>query len=130
MNNHHSAAVLFTVNMQSIARFYEQIVGMSVHRTEDDHIALTKDGFRLVVHKIPDEYAADIQISTPPTIREVSAIKLSLPVDSIAKAREGAARLGGCVYDTDREWEYEGATVCDGWDPDGNVFQLFQQAAS
>jgi hypothetical protein len=26
----------------------------------------------------------------------------------------------------DREWEFEGAKVCDGHDPEGNVFQLRQ----
>ena len=79
MSNHHSAAVLFTVNLRSIARFYEQIVEMRVHRTEDDHIVLEKDGFRLTVHQIPEEYAANIHIAVPPKIREISAIKLSFP---------------------------------------------------
>jgi hypothetical protein len=26
----------------------------------------------------------------------------------------------------EREWEFEGAKVCDGHDPEGNVFQLRQ----
>jgi predicted enzyme related to lactoylglutathione lyase len=129
VSNHHSAAVLFTVNLRPIARFYEQIVGMRIHRTEHDHIVLEKKGFRLTVHQIPEEYAANIHIAVPPKIREISAIKLSFPVASISRARHIAAQLGGCVYDADREWEYEKTIVCDGWDPDGNVFQLFQPAA-
>src|SRR5262245_35207094 len=127
MNNHHSAAVLFTINMQSIARFYERIIGMRVQRVEHDHIVLENGGFRLTVHRIPVEYAASIHISVPPKIRETSAIKLSLPVTNIAVARQTASQLGGCVYDAEREWEYEGTTFCDGWDPDGNVFQLFER---
>jgi predicted enzyme related to lactoylglutathione lyase len=55
-------------------------------------------------------------------------VKLSFRVDSIARAREAAAGLGGAVYGPDREWVDEAATVCDGYDPDGNVFQLFQPA--
>ena len=35
-----------------------------------------------------------------------------------------AAELGGAV--NEREWEFEGAKVCDGHDPEGNVFQLRQ----
>lgn len=121
--------MLFTINLRSIARFYEQVVGMRVHRTEDDHVVLEKDGFRLTVQQIPEEYAANIHIAVPPKVREISAIKLSLPVASISRARQAAAQLGGCVYNADREWEYEGTIVCDGWDPDGNVFQLFQPTA-
>ena len=129
MSTYNSAAVLFTIKMGSIAHFYEQVIGMRIHRTESDHVVLDKDGFRLTVHQIPDEYAANIRIAVPPKVREISAIKLSLPVASISAARLVAARLGGRVYDADREWEYEEATICDGWDPDGNVFQLFEPAA-
>ena len=127
MNNHHSAAVLFSINMQAIARFYEQILGMRLHRAEQDHVVLEIDDFRLTVHKIPDVYAEGICISVPPKIREDSAIKLSLPVANIASARQTASQLGGCVYQADREWEHEGTLFCDGWDPDGNVFQLFER---
>jgi predicted enzyme related to lactoylglutathione lyase len=127
MNNYNSAAVLFTINMQSIARFYERIFGMRLHGADQDHIVLEIDGFRLTVHKIPDVYAEGIRISIPPKIREDSAIKLSLPVANIASTRQTASQLGGCVYEADREWEKEGTLFCDGWDPDGNVFQLFER---
>src|SRR4030095_15939237 len=130
MSNQNAAAVLYTINLRSIARFYEQIAGMRVHRTEGDHVVLEKDGFRLIVHQIPEEYAANVRIEKPPKIRESGAIKLSLPVASISNARQAAAPLGGCVYDGAHEWEYEGSSVCDGWDPDGNVFQIFQPASN
>jgi predicted enzyme related to lactoylglutathione lyase len=126
MIDKNAAAVLFTINLRSIAEFYEQVVAMRVHRTERTRIDLEKNGFLLTVHQIPAEYAANVYISVPPQVREISAIKLSLPVASLIKARQAAAQLGGCVYAPDREWEYEHTTVCDGWDPDGNVFQLFQ----
>jgi predicted enzyme related to lactoylglutathione lyase len=128
MSNQNVAAVLYTINLESIARFYGQVAGMRVQRTDTDHVVLEKDGFRLIVHQIPEEYAANVRIESPPRIRESGAIKLSLPVVSISNARQTAAQLGGCVYDADHEWEYEGSSVCDGWDPDGNVFQLFQPA--
>src|SRR5262249_45465517 len=99
---------------------------MEPFRTEADHIRLEVGSFRLTVHQIPERYAKNIVIKVPPVVREVSAIKLAFQVESIAHCRELAAKLGGCVYDPDREWTYESMTVCDGWDPDGNVFQLFQ----
>jgi len=99
---------------------------MTVFKTEIDHVVLEKNGFQLVIHKIPDEYASSISIPTPPNVRELSAIKLSLPVSSISNTRLLAAELGGCVYEPEREFDYDGILCCDGWDPDGNVFQVFQ----
>lgn len=130
MNQPYTSAVLFTINLRSIAHFYESVIGMRVHRQEDDHIVLERHAFRLTVHQIPEEYARDIVIAVPPEVRETSAIKLSFPIESIARSRATAARLGGCVYATDQEWSYEGATMCDGWDPDGNVFQLSERSQS
>jgi predicted enzyme related to lactoylglutathione lyase len=127
MSNHHATAVLYTVHLRSIAHFYEQVVGMRVRRADGDHVVLEKNRFRFIIHQIPEKYAANIRIGNPPKVRESGAIKLSLPVASIANSRQVAAQLGGRVFDADREWDYEGSTVCDGWDPDGNVFQLFQR---
>jgi predicted enzyme related to lactoylglutathione lyase len=128
MMNYDAAAVLFTVNLRSLATFYQRIANMKVIREEADHIGLETGAFRLTIHQIPERYAKGITIATPPVVRETSALKLALPTDDIAKARETAAQLGGMVYAPDREWSYEGSTVCDGYDPDGNVFQLFTRS--
>jgi len=47
-------------------------------------------------------------------------------VPSIAASRETAAKLGGELNPPEREWEFDQAKVCDGHDPEGNVFQLRQ----
>jgi hypothetical protein len=39
-----------------------------------------------------------------------------------------AEELGGCIYDPAREWVDKSSTFCDGWDPDGNVFQVSQSS--
>jgi len=82
--------------------------------------------FRLTVHQIPEQYTKNIVIASPPVVRESGATKLSFRVDSISRSRQTAAELGGLVYGPDREWSNDGTTICDGYDPDGNVFQLFQ----
>jgi hypothetical protein len=78
------------------------------------------------VHQIPEQYSKNIVITVPPVVRESGAIKLSFRVDSISRSRQTAAELGGHVYGAEREWSNGEATTCDGYDPDGNVFQLFQ----
>lgn len=125
LSKYETGAVLFTIHPGSLATFYERVAGMKPFRTEDDHIRLEKGQFRLTVHKIPQRYAKKVKITTPPTVREGSAVKLAFQVVDIAQARQIAAQLGGTVYPLEREWHYEGMTVCDGYDPDGNVFQLF-----
>ena len=51
-------------------------------------------------------------------------IKLVLPTGSLALSRARAAALGGAMNGEDREWPWQGDRVCDGHDPEGNVFQL------
>jgi len=129
MTQIHASAVLFTNDKESLARFYERVAALRQSRADDDHIALVNDGFRLIVHRIPEPHPGSTTTSKPPQVRVGGAIKLSLPVESIAASRQTAAQLGGGVEAPDREWLYESTTVCDGWDPDGNVFQLFQPLA-
>lgn len=126
MDNHHVGAVLFTVHLQNLAHFYQQVAGMHLVKTESDHVVLEIGAFRLTVHQIPEQYAKSIAITVPPVVRENTAIKLSFRVDNISRSRQTAAELGGLVNGPEREWSYEKATICDGHDPDGNVFQLFQ----
>jgi len=76
--------------------------------------------------RIPKRIADTIEIATPPEPREDTALKLVFSVEDIAHARERAAELGGAVNAMEREWEFEGARVCDGHDPEGNIFQLRQ----
>jgi hypothetical protein len=90
-----AGAVLFTINLKSLAAFYERVVGMKVLMTAEDHIRLEAGSFRLTVHAIPERYAKNITITTPPQIRESSAVKLAFRVEDIARAREIAAQFGG-----------------------------------
>jgi predicted enzyme related to lactoylglutathione lyase len=126
MTGHTAGAVLFAKDIEIVAAFYENVGAMRRLRTAQDHIVLEADSFQLVVHKIPDHMAGDISIKSPPEIRERTAVKLALRVSNLRHSRDEANRLGGALYDSDREWQYEGSTVCDGHDPEGNVFQLFE----
>ena len=126
VDTHQVGAVLFTVRLSHLADFYEQVAGMHVGKTAPDHVVLEISTFRLTVHQIPEQYTKNIVIASPPVVRESGATKLSFRVDSISRSRQTAAELGGLVYGPDREWTTDGTTICDGYDPDGNVFQLFQ----
>lgn len=122
-----SGAILFAANARKLAAFYREVAQLRVLTAEEEHVVLENETFRLTVHQIPPPYVDDIAIRVPPEVREDAAIKLSFPVDSIGLAREAAARLGGCVYGEDREWVWALARVCDGWDGEGNVFQVWER---
>jgi predicted enzyme related to lactoylglutathione lyase len=79
---------------------------------------------QVVIVRIPQRLADEIDLSTPPLPREETPIKLVFAVDDIAGARRRAAERGGVINAVDREWEFEDVRVCDGCDPEGNVFQI------
>jgi len=73
---------------------------------------------------IPDAVARTLALSDPPARRTDTPIKLVFFVGSIEAAREQAGALGGALDAPDSQWQFQGGAVCDGYDPEGNVFQL------
>jgi predicted enzyme related to lactoylglutathione lyase len=118
------SAVLFAKDLAKLATFYRETLGLEMTKNEADHTVLRYPGFDLIVHQIPPRFADSIVIADPPQRRERGAIKLGFPVASIERARTTAASLGGVIDPPSAEWNYEGATICPGNDPEGNVFQV------
>ena len=123
-----AGAVVYAKDLQKTSAFYEHAIGLTVAQRKPDYTQLRCEGFDLVVHAIPASIAATFEIADPPERREDSAIKLSLPVASIAVARAAAPRHGGKIDAPEREWEFGGMRLCDGHDPEGNVIQVRQAA--
>jgi predicted enzyme related to lactoylglutathione lyase len=123
-----AGAVLYAKNVERISRFYAECCGLEVAHSEDDHVVLASPTFQLVILAIPASIAASIAITTPPTRRTQTPIKLVFHVDGIDAIREAAARLGGALDPPGREWQYQGNKVCDGIDPEGNVVQFRERA--
>ena len=119
-------AVIFVKDLQRVAKFYEKLLSLSVIQVEGDHVVLESEAIQLVLHAIPAHIVESISISAPPEVREETPIKLFFPVASIDQARASAPMLGGQVGSVEREWEFSGIRACDGYDPEGNVFQLRQ----
>ena len=130
MPNHPAAgAVIYAKDIARVSAFYAAVAGLEVTHTERAHIILESPAFQLVVLAVPPDVAATIALTTPPARRENAAIKPVFFVTDIADARDAAARLGGELNPPERQWKFQGATVCDGHDPEGNVFQLRERPA-
>lgn len=123
------SAVIFAKDIEALARFYRETAEMTEVHRDKGHIVLNEEGFQIVIHGIPKQIAAEIEITTPPELREETPIKICLPVSSIEHARTKAAELGGRVGPKKKEWVARGFRACDGYDPEGNVFQVRESAA-
>jgi len=123
------AVVVFARNVVRMARFYGDVAAMSAVQTASDHVVLELESFQVVIHGVPKKVAASITIATPPVVRQHNPVKLCLPVGSIGVARRIASERGGRVQPKSREWEARGFRACDGHDPEGNVFQVREDAS-
>jgi predicted enzyme related to lactoylglutathione lyase len=119
-----AGAVLYAKDMGRLAAFYSAIAGFAEIRRDDDFVVLHGGGIELVVVAIPERIASGIDIASPPRRREGTPIKLFFVVPDLAKARRTVAELGGEFESRGREWQFRHWRVCDGCDPEGNLFQL------
>jgi predicted enzyme related to lactoylglutathione lyase len=118
-----TGAVLFANNLDRVATFYSVVLGLTEANRADDHILLESPGFQLVVHRITGGGSAG-DITTPPARRTSAAFKPVFFVPSISRLRGVAEAHGGVMEPAEQEWSFNGITVCDGLDPEGNVIQF------
>ena len=119
-------AVLYAKDMDRLVRFYSAVTGIAPRAVHEGHAILGSNPQEFIIVRMPRRIADTIEIAVPPEAREDTPIKLIFAVESIADARERAAALGGALNAAKREWTFQGDRVCDGLDPEGNVFQLRQ----
>lgn len=119
-------AVLYAKEIDRLVEFYSAVTGIEPHSVEKGFAVLGSGPSQFVIVRIPKRIGDTIEIATPPEPREDTALKLVFAVEDIGRARIRAAQLGGAVNAAEREWQFEGDKVCDGTDPEGNVFQLRQ----
>ena len=124
-----TGAVLFANYPDRVATFYSLVLGLTEASRDEDHILLESQGFQLVVHRITVSGAAAGDVTTPPARRSTAAFKPVFFVPSISNLRRVAEANGGFIEPADHEWSFNGVTVCDGLDPEGNVLQFREAAA-
>jgi hypothetical protein len=103
--------------------FYWKMLGAEPVNTEwtDTWALFAADGARFALHAIPEEYARNIEISSPPRARETSPVKLIFGVDNVPVERSRLEAMG--ITMLQRPWQ-NAAEECDGVDPEGNIFQI------
>lgn len=129
-------AVLYVADVAATSPFYAGVFELQPRDSGEGWAALVGSNigasFELVLHAMPPAIAAAERAALaagprPPAAREDTPIKLRLPVADLATARSQAAALGGSLLPPEREWDWQGVRVCNGVDPEGNVFQAGQR---
>lgn len=116
--------MIFAKDKDRVSAFYRLALGLEAVESEESHDLLKGPGIELVIHAIPDRIAAGIQISEPPAVRERAVFKPAFVVADLEAVRRVAEQSGGGLKPQDAAWSIRGATVLDGWDPEGNVVQF------
>ena len=117
-------AVLYAKDLPRLVDFYSAVASLQVATIAENFAVLVQQHSQLEIVQIPKRIAHSIAIDTPPVRREDVPIKLVFAVVDVIAARNSAAERGGAIKPANREWAFEGSKVCDGYDPEGNVFQL------
>jgi predicted enzyme related to lactoylglutathione lyase len=123
-----AGVLVYAKNLGTLAQFYEELLGLRVLASDSEHVVAENNDIQLVLHAMPAHLAAEVTIASPPRPREEQAIKPFFTVASLAVAEQQARQLGGFVFGP--AWAGPGFTVRNACDPEGNIIQLRQSAAS
>jgi catechol 2,3-dioxygenase-like lactoylglutathione lyase family enzyme len=116
-------AMFYVKNLDRMVSFYGDTLGLKVIEETrlGNFVEFDADGTRLALHAIPREIADQIEISSPPTPREKSPVKLTFEVEDADSELTRLQALGVTIIE--RPWgTRDGA--CEAVDPEGNIFQL------
>lgn len=113
---------LYAKDLRKVADFYAGLLDLRTVREAEGLRVLAGDGLQLVVHAMPADLAAGVEITAPPRPRDDAALKFFFTVASLADAEQRALTLGGAVFGP----RYPGAgfVARNAFDPEGNIFQV------
>ena len=118
---------IYAKDPDRLSAFYQSVLGMAATHRTDQMIVLRSPDLQLIVHAMPSELALQVEITSPPQLRDHAAIKFFCTVSSLSGAEKSAQSLGGQVLPG--QWQGPGFVVRNTADPEGNIFQVREIAA-
>jgi len=116
-----ATVVLFVGDLPRMRRFYVELLGLTVEEESEGWVGLDAGGCRLGLHEAPPA-KPDVE---PAPAREDTPLKVAFHTADVEVERARLAEAGvrmGPVH------AWAGLSLCDGIDPEGNVFQLSSRA--
>ncbi len=103
--------IYFVTDLDRAKRFYQEVLGLELVSEEEGFVELLCDGGRIALH---------VAKKVAP-----GRTKVAFHVRSVAVARRQLEKRGAKMG---KILEGKGIKICDGRDPDGNVFQVTSRA--
>ena len=117
--------VIYAIALPPMIDFYVNVLGFRVRESDDKSAALMADECELVLLQAPADIANSVNVTCPPQARTATPIKPVFFIhENLADLRARVHQWVGHFNDVTQEWTYHGDTVCDGWDLEGNIFQV------
>jgi catechol 2,3-dioxygenase-like lactoylglutathione lyase family enzyme len=107
--------ILFVTDMARMKAFYGGVIGLPVLEDSAEWARFGDANGALALHILPGA------IPCPPAARLDSYIKFCFHDDDVDSARARLVARGVQMKEVHR---FGSATFCDGFDPEGNVFQI------
>jgi lactoylglutathione lyase len=120
-----ATVLIFAKDMQRMTDFYHEALGLPVVAAPmaPGWIEFDAGSVRLALHALSPRVGRQIEITSPPRAREETPLKLLFEVDDLNEARRRLVQHGATMF------EPKTSGVCDGLDPEGNVFSLVHRGA-
>jgi predicted enzyme related to lactoylglutathione lyase len=118
----HSGVLIYAKQLERMSIFYQRVLGLREVHADAMHRVLSAGETQLLLHALPPQVAAQVQIASPPEPRETQAIKPFFTVPSLAEAEREVDACGGLIHGP--IWPGPGLRVRNVCDPEGNVLHL------
>jgi catechol 2,3-dioxygenase-like lactoylglutathione lyase family enzyme len=110
--------IVFTEDVSRLRAFYTSVLGLEVLETREGWVRLDAGGCALALHAIRGPRAGGEALGPR---RADGQLKVAFHAADVAAER---ARLVAAGARMDEVKTFEEISLCDGLDPDGNVFQI------
>ena len=117
----NSGLVIYTGNLALATDFYSNVFDLDIRESDSSYVAMESEGFELVLLETKESSGIGLSSSA----KEGNPIKPVFFVNfPISDVRNRVEKFGGKFNDKSKEWYFNNFTVCDGYDIEGNVFQI------
>lgn len=123
-----TGVLIYAKQLDVVSAFYERVLGARVVHADGELQVLQSPDGQLIIHAIPPQVAASIDVAVPPAPRQEQAIKPFFTVERLDEAERTAAACGGTVFGP--VWDAPGMRVRNVCDPEGNIIHLRERVVA
>lgn len=117
--------VLWVDELESAEQFYKLLLSADSTDKSEAFVRVYSAENEVLLHLVPEEHRE--RKSDLVQVRENAAMKPVFSVINIGLARASVSDQAGKVFGPETEQTYAGVAYCDGYDTEGNVFQLSEK---